>query len=182
MSNHPGSTLVDGKLKIEKTRLDGVLLIHPPTQFSDFRGQYVETYNRALYHAASITDDFIQDDASLTKKHVLRGIHGDDVTTKMISCLVGEIYAVVVNNDPHSAQYRQWQAFTLNDSNHLQVYIPPKFGNSFVVLSEIALFHYKQTTAYNRQGQFTLLWNDPALNIQWPVERPILSERDSGNN
>ncbi|NDE89656.1 MAG: dTDP-4-keto-6-deoxy-D-glucose epimerase [Alphaproteobacteria bacterium] len=167
-------------VRVEKTKLDGVLLIHPPTQFSDFRGQYVETYNRELYHAAGITDDFIQDDASLTKKHVLRGIHGDAITTKMISCLYGELYAVVVNNNPASAQYRQWQGFTLNDTNNLQVYIPPTFGNSFVVLSDMALFHYKQTTTYDRAGQFTLLWNDPALAIQWPIAEPILSQRDSG--
>lgn len=177
---HPGSTLENGKLKVEKTKLDGVLLIHPPTQFGDFRGQYVETYNRELYHAAGITNDFIQDDVSITKKHVLRGIHGDFVTTKMISCLVGEIYVVVVNNDPSSGQYKQWAGFTLNETNNLQVYIPPKFGNSFVVLSDVALFHYKQTTTYNREGQFTLLWNDPSLNIQWPIPNPILSQRDSG--
>lgn len=177
---HPGSTLENGKLKIEKTKLDGVLLIHPPTQFKDFRGGYVETYNRELYHAAGITDDFIQDDASITKKHVLRGIHGDAVTTKMISCLVGEIYVVIVNNNPASPQYRQWQGFTISETNNLQVYIPPMFGNSFVVLSEMALFHYKQTTTYNREGQFTLMWNDPALNIKWPIENPILSQRDSG--
>ena len=180
MTTHPGATLEHGKLKVEKTKLDGVFLIHPPTQFSDFRGQYVETYNRALYHAAGITDDFIQDDASLTKKHVLRGIHGDNVTTKMISCLVGEIYVVVVNNDPASKQYKQWANFTLSESNNLQVYIPPKFGNSFVVLSDVALFHYKQTTAYNREGQFSLVWNDPTLNIKWPITNPILSQRDSG--
>jgi dTDP-4-dehydrorhamnose 3,5-epimerase len=180
MGNHPGATLENGMLKIEKTKLEGVLLIHPPTQFVDFRGQYVETYNRELYHAAGITDDFIQDDASLTLQNVLRGIHGDGVTTKMISCLYGEIYAVVVNNDPASAQYRQWQHFTLSDKNNVQVYIPPKFGNSFVVISSAAVFHYKQTTTYDRTGQFTLAWNDPALNITWPIDNPILSARDSG--
>lgn len=167
-------------VKVEKTELDGVLLIHPPTQFQDFRGQYVETYNRELYHAAGITDDFVQDDASLTKKHVLRGIHGDAVTTKLVSCLYGEIYAVIVNNNPASPQYRRWQGFTLSDSNNLQVYVPPLFGNSFVVLSDAALYHYKQTTYYDRTGQFTLLWNDPALKISWPVAAPILSARDSG--
>lgn len=169
-------------LRVEKTELDGVLCIHPPTQFRDFRGQYVETYNRELYHAAGIRDDFVQDDASLTLHHVLRGIHGDTVTTKLISCLYGEIYSVIVNNDPASAQYRKWQAFTLNDRNNLQIYIPPKFGNSFLVLSDAALFHYKQTTYYDRTGQFTLRWNDPELGIRWPVDAPILSERDGGKS
>ena len=79
-----------------------------------------------------------------------------------------------------SPQYRQWQSFTLSDTNRLQVLIPPKFGNGHVVMSEQAIFHYKQTTEYDRAGQFTLLWNDPALKIWWPVQNPIVSERDAG--
>jgi len=162
------------------TTLDSVRLIKPPTIFEDFRGHYVETYNERLYREAGIDQHFIQDDISVSRRHVLRGIHGDDKTWKLISCLQGSFYMVVVNNDPQSSQYRKWTSFTLSDTNRLQVLVPPKFGNGHVVMSEQAIFHYKQTTDYDRSGQFTLIWNDPALNIWWPVQDPIVSVRDQG--
>ena len=167
-------------LKVEKTALDGVLLIEPPTRFEDFRGEYVETYNQALYRAAGIGWEFIQDDVSISSRHVLRGLHGDATTAKLISCLVGKFYLVVVNNDPASAQYRQWTSFTLSEKNRLQVMVPPKFANGHLVLSDIAMFHYKQTSEYDRSGQFTLLWNDPELGLWWPIKDPIVSRRDAG--
>lgn len=162
------------------TTLDSVRLIKPPTIFEDFRGHYVETYNERLYREAGIDQHFIQDDISVSRRHVLRGIHGDDKTWKLISCLQGSFYMVVVNNDPQSPQYRKWTSFTLSETNRLQVLVPPKFGNGHVVMSEQAIFHYKQTTDYDRSGQFTLIWNDPALNIWWPVQDPIVSVRDQG--
>jgi dTDP-4-dehydrorhamnose 3,5-epimerase len=165
-------------LKVEKTSLDGVLIIHPLTQHEDFRGDYVETYNEEQYKAAGITDKFVQDDYATSSRHVLRGIHGDAKTVKLISCLYGKIYVIVVNNDPGSPQYRKWQSFTLSDRNRLQVYIPARFGNAYLVMSNIAVFHYKQNTYYDRPGQFTIKWNDPAYKFWWPVEDPILSERD----
>jgi dTDP-4-dehydrorhamnose 3,5-epimerase len=165
-------------LRVEKTELDGVLVVHPPTQFEDFRGDYIETYNEALYHEAGITDHFVQDDSSTSTRHVLRGIHGDMKTVKLVSCLYGRIYLLVVNNDPDSPQFRKWQAFTLSDRNHLQIYIPAKFGNSFLTMSDVSLFHYKQTRSYDRPGQFAIKWDDPAFGFWWPVTNPILSVRD----
>jgi dTDP-4-dehydrorhamnose 3,5-epimerase len=165
-------------LQIQKTKLDGVLLIKPPTIFEDFRGTYVETYNVDQYHAAGISAQFVQDDISISSKHVLRGIHGDAETCKLVSCLYGKFYLVVINNDPESPQHGLWDAFTLSDQNHLQVLIPPKFGNGHVVLSDQAIFHYKQTTYYNQAGQFTLKWNDPKLGLWWPIKNPIVSKRD----
>ncbi len=134
------------------TTLDSVRLIKPPTIFEDFRGHYVETYNERLYREAGIDQHFIQDDISVSRRHVLRGIHGDDKTWKLISCLQGSFYMVVINNDPQSSQYRKWTSFTLSDTNRLQVLVPPKFGNGHVVMSEQAIFHYKQTTDYDRVG------------------------------
>lgn len=165
---------------VKKTQLDGVLLIEPPTNFEDFRGEYVEIYNEKLYREAGINVDFKQDDISISTKHVLRGIHGDQSTWKLVSCLQGKFYLVVVNWDETSPQYRQWQAFTLSDKNRLQVLIPPKFGNGHLVLSESAMFHYKQSTYYDRAGQFTILWNDPKLGLWWPVQNPLVSRRDEG--
>jgi dTDP-4-dehydrorhamnose 3,5-epimerase len=164
-------------MQIEKTALEGVLLITPPTIFEDFRGIYVELYNKELYKELGV--EFLQDDISTSYKNVLRGIHGNNDTYKLVSCLYGSFYLVVVNNDPESKQYKKWCSFTLSDRNHLQVLIPPKFGNGHLVLTDIAIFHYKQNTQYNRESQFTLKWDNPELNIFWPINDPILSERDS---
>ena len=167
-------------MNVSETTLDGVKLITPPTISEDFRGTYVELYNDELYKQAGVTVDFIQDDISTSRQHVLRGVHGDGKTWKLISCLVGTFYLMVVNNDPQHAQYRRWQGFTLSDRNRLQVLVPPKFGNGHVVMSDFAVFHYKQSSNYDRASQFTLLWNDPALALWWPVRDPIISRRDLG--
>jgi len=169
------------KLEFSKTSLDGVLSILPSTNFEDFRGSYVEIYNKKLFQDAGLTQDFIQDDISTSYRNVLRGIHGDSKTWKLVSCLKGSFYLVVVNNDSSSPQFRKWEAFTLSDVNRRQILIPPRFGNGHLVLSESAIFHYKQTTDYDREGQFTLLWNDPEFDIWWPTDNPILSRRDSGH-
>jgi dTDP-4-dehydrorhamnose 3,5-epimerase len=167
-------------MEILKTKLDSVLLIKPPTVFEDFRGTYVELYNRELFLKQGIDVDFIQDDISISSRHVLRGIHGDAETWKLVSCLLGKFYLVVVNWDETSRQFGRWDSFVLSEQNRHQVLIPPKFGNGHVVMSDQAIFHYKQTTYYNRAGQFTILWDDPKLNIWWPVKNPILSRRDEG--
>ena len=172
-------TSPDPLLKIHKTPLDGVLVIEPLVIFEDFRGQYVELYNAPAYKAAGIHYEFIQDDISVSRKNVLRGIHGDRKTAKLVSCLYGAFYLVVINNIPESPQYRQWTAFTLSDRNRSQVLIPPGFGNGHTILTETAMFYYKQTTTYDRASQFTLLWNDPELKIWWPIKDPIISQRDS---
>jgi len=168
-------------MDVQKTKLDGVLLITPPTIFKDFRGTYVELYNDELYKKAGIITKFVQDDISTSSFNVLRGLHGDLKTWKLISCLYGEFYLMVVNWDELSPQYRQWEAFTLSDQNRKQVLIPPRFANGHLVLSEQTVFHYKQSTYYDRPGQFTIMWNDPTLNLPWPVKNPILSKRDGGN-
>ena len=164
-------------MDIEKTQLDGVLLIKPII-FEDFRGEYVETYNEDEYCRNGIPCKFIQDDISVSSRNVLRGIHGDGETWKLISCLYGKFYFVVVNCDKESPDFGRWQSFTLSDRNRWQVLVPPKHGNGHLVLSESTIFHYKQTTYYNPKGQFTYRWNDQLLNIWWPTRQPILSRRD----
>ena len=166
-------------MEVYNTKLPGVRLIKPYV-FEDHRGTYIETYNEAEYRRQGVDVTFIQDDISTSSQHVLRGIHGDDVTWKLVSCLHGKFYLVVVNCDKDSPSFHQWEGFTLSTLNHLQVLIPPKHGNGHLVLSELAIFHYKQNTYYNLAGQFTILWNDPKLNIKWPIDNPITSERDSG--
>ena len=164
-------------MEVTKTKLDGVLLIKPDV-FEDHRGEYVETYNEELYHKHGITVKFVQDDISMSTHHVLRGIHGDAETWKLISCHYGKFYLVVVNGNIESENFGKWQSFVLSDRNRHQVLVPPGYGNGHLVMSDRAIFHYKQNTYYNPQGQFTYLWNDPKLNIWWPVKNPILSQRD----
>ena len=164
-------------MNVKKTSLPGVMLIELES-FEDFRGEYVETYNQALYREKGIDLVFVQDDISVSTRHVLRGIHGDGETWKLISCLYGSFYFVVVNCDKGSADFGRWQSFTLSDRNRLQVLVPPRHGNGHLVLSDRTIFHYKQTTYYNPSGQFTYLWNDPQLDVWWPINNPILSMRD----
>lgn len=168
-------------MDVSKTKLEGVLVIKPPTIFEDFRGTYVEIFNERLYAEAGITVKFVQDDISASSRNVLRGIHGDSETWKLISCLYGKFYLIVVNWDKNSPQFGQWESFVLSDQNRLQVLAPPRFGNGHLVLSEQAIFHYKQSAYYNRAGQFTILWNDPKLNLWWPIKNPIVSRRDEGS-
>ncbi len=167
-------------MEVRKSRLEGVRVVTPPTLFEDFRGTYVELYNEELYRREGIGVHFVQDDISISRQNVLRGIHGDACTWKLISCPLGRIYVVVVNWNPDSPQFKQWESFTLSEQNRLQVLVPPNFGLGHLVLSPRAIFHYKQSTYYHRPTQFTLRWNDPELKIWWPVKIPILSQRDEG--
>ena len=164
-------------MEVQKTDLENVLVIEPD-RFEDFRGCYVETYNEKLYNHNGIKVKFVQDDISISSKHVLRGIHGDMETWKLISCLYGRFYFIVVNCDQDSPNFGKWLSFILSDSNRLQVLVPPKHGNAHLVLSDVTVFHYKQSTYYNPKGQFTYLWNDPRFNIWWPIKDPLLSRRD----
>ncbi len=166
-------------MKVHKTNLKGVLQIELDV-FEDFRGEYIETYNEALYKKHGIDVKFIQDDISVSSRNVLRGIHGDNETWKLISCLHGKFYLVVVNGDSDSADFGEWQSFVLSEKNRKQVLVPPKYGNAHLVLSETAIFHYKQSTYYDRSKQFTYKWDDPKFNIFWPIDNPILSQRDQG--
>jgi dTDP-4-dehydrorhamnose 3,5-epimerase len=168
---------MDYRLEITPTSLAGVLVIKPYV-FEDHRGEFVETYNERIYREHGIDVQFVQDDISVSTRGVLRGIHGDSQTCKLLSCLHGKLYFVVVNCDAASKDFGKWQSFILSDASRLQVLVPPKHGNGYLVLSDKAVFHYKQSTYYNRAGQFTYKWDDPRLGIWWPVKDPILSERD----
>lgn len=159
-------------MEITKTKLDGVLLIKPG-QSEDFRGSYAELYNKKLYQKDVVPVDFVQDDASTSAKDILLGIHGDDRTWKLVTCLSRRFYVVVV--DPSKVQ---WESFIITESNRFQVLIPPKFGTGHLALAGKSVLYYKQSTYYDPKGQFTLKWNDPKLGIWWPIKNPVLSRRD----
>ena len=164
-------------IEVTKTKLEGVLLIKPHV-FEDHRGEYTEIYNDLLYKQHGIDIEFIQDDISVSVMNVFRGIHGDSETWKLISCLYGQFYLVVVNCDTRSDNFGKWQPFVLSDRNRNQVLVPPYHGNGHLVLSEKTIFHYKQSTYYDPSKQFTYKWDDPRFKIWLPNKNPILSMRD----
>lgn len=164
-------------MEFVKTKLDGVILIKPDTA-EDFRGTYTETYNEEIYKKGGVTVDFVQDDYSTSFKHVLRGLHGDAKTWKLIDCMQGGFYFVVMNYDETSPQYLKWEAFTLSETNRWQVLVPPKFANGHLALTDKIIFHYKQSEYYDPKSQFSLQYNDPKFKIWWPVKNPFVSQRD----
>jgi len=164
-------------MRIKSTNLNGVKLILPEV-FEDHRGQYVEIYNKDLFIENGIKVNFIQDDISISSNKVLRGIHSDNTSWKLVSCLRGRFYLVVVNCDEESEGFGSWVSFTLSDLNKSQVLIPPKHGVAHLALSDEIIFHYKQSENYDRARQSTYKFNDTRFNIWWPVSDPILSMRD----
>jgi dTDP-4-dehydrorhamnose 3,5-epimerase len=149
-----------------------------PDCYSDYRGDLWTLWKKGETFSEI---EFIHDKVSTSRKNVLRGIHGDFKSTKLITCLYGEIYFVVVDNRPDSQTYRQWDWMILSEKNRKMVLLPPGFGNGFLVLSKNSVFHYK----WSYEGkypdvdeQFTIKWNDPAVNIDWPINNPILQMRD----
>ncbi len=168
-------------ITVEKTILDEVMLIRP-SRFEDHRGTYVETYNIEDYKNNGIAIKFLRDDISTSGKNVLRGIHYDDKTWKLIQCMYGRIYFVVVDMRSRSPQYLKWVSFDLSDENRHQVLVPPGFGNGHLVLSDSCIFHYKMSEYYDPANEKGVKWDDPKLGIPWPVTAPILSEKDSKTN
>jgi len=170
-------------IKFEKTKLDGVILIKPET-FEDFRGEYSEIWNKEEYDKL-IPDkhtEWVTDDISVTLKFNLKGIHGNADTWKLVSCLYGRFYIVIINYDKNSSKFGKWESFVLSEKNHHQLLIPPRFGNGHVALSEMSIFHYKQSNYYNPRSQFTIRYDDPRFKIWWPIKNPILSQRDEESN
>lgn len=163
-------------ITIENTKLDGVKLIRQK-YFEDFRGFYRELFHKDEYNKL-LNFDLKEHDISFSTKNVLRGIHGDNKTDKIISCLSGRFHLVVVNNDKSSRQYRQWESFILTENNGIQVYVPKGFGNGHLCLSKNCIFHYSQSENYDIKSQFTIRYNDKKFNFWWPIKNIILSQRD----
>ena len=155
---------------------DGVKLLEPDF-YEDFRGHYW-----TIYKEDNSGLRFNHDKATISRKNSLRGIHGDFSTTKMISCLSGEVYCVIVDNRKTSKTYNQWRWIMLTDTNKKSIILPPGVGLSYLVMSDSATVLYKLAYegSYQDVGeQFTILWNDKNLDIFWPIDKPILQQRDS---
>lgn len=172
---------------VEKTTLDRVLLIKPEPLnagrgdfFEDFRGMFLEIYNKDKLKAVGIDIDFPEDDISFSKKNVLRGMHGDTRTWKLITCTRGKIFFVALNGDEQSSSFGKWQSFDLNPDNKWRVLVPPLYASGYVALEDDTMVQYKQSSLYIPGGQFSYKWNDPRFGIDWPIKDPILSTRDAG--
>jgi dTDP-4-dehydrorhamnose 3,5-epimerase len=167
-------------MKILQTDLDGVLIIKPQV-FGDDRGHFMETYQKDRYHKIGINVEFVQDNLSFSIRNTLRGLHYQSRKTqaKLVQVLQGEIFDVVVDIRPGSSTFGQWIGEYLSNKNKNQLFIPKGFAHGFCVLSETALFHYKCSDFYAPEFDRGILWSDLDLAIDWPVDSPIISNKDA---
>jgi len=161
-------------------QLQGLLVIEPKV-FGDARGMFMETWNLRKYQDIGIGVPFVQDNISVSRRGALRGLHFQNPNPqgKLVSVLQGEVLDLVVDIRLRSATLGKWEAVHLSSENKRQFYIPPGFAHGFLVLSETAMFHYKCTEFYSPKDEMTVRWNDPEIGIQWPIEDPIVSEKDA---
>jgi dTDP-4-dehydrorhamnose 3,5-epimerase len=167
-------------MKVIPTAIPDVLLIEPRV-FGDARGFFFESYNQRAFVEAGIPDTFVQDNHSKSSKGVLRGLHYQMVQPqgKLVRAGSGEIFDVAVDMRRGSPTFGRAVGEILSAENRRMLWIPPKFAHGFVVLSESAELLYKATDFYAPEGERSLLWNDPALGIHWPIDgEPVLSEKD----
>jgi len=160
--------------------LAGLKLIHPRL-FPDHRGYFLETWQQQKLANLGFSEKFVQDNLSYSKQGVLRGLHYQYPTWqgKLVLAVQGEIFDVAVDIRRDSPTFGKWYGRVLNDQSHEQLYIPPGFAHGFCVLSESARVLYKCTDYYAPGEEFTLLWNDPEIGIDWPVKDPILAAKDA---
>jgi len=168
-------------MQVVPTDLPGVLLLEPRV-FGDERGFFYEAYNRRAFHKATGVDtDFVQDNVSRSAKNVLRGLHYQirQAQGKLVRVLAGEIWDVAVDLRRSSPSFGKWTGFTLSAESRRTAWIPAGFAHGFVVVSDSADVLYKTTDYYAPEHERTLLWNDPALGIRWPLAgAPVLAEKD----
>lgn len=163
-----------------ETELPGVTLVEPRVH-RDGRGFFLESYHAAKYREGGIDASFVQDNHSYSARGTLRGLHGQSphAQGKLVHVIEGEIFDVAVDVRRGSPAYGRFLTVVLSSENHLQIYVPPGLVHGFVVTSEVAQVEYKCTDFYQPECEFSIAWNDPALDIPWPVEKPILSARDA---
>lgn len=164
-------------IKIVKTKFKDCLILEPH-YFSDARGAFYESWRSEDYKNIGIIESFKQDNISISKKNVLRGLHIQKNQGQLIWVSFGKIFDVGVDMRPESETYKQYFSIELSAESPKQIYMPPGFAHGFCVLSDIAVVNYKCTEYYDTECESGILWSDPSVNIEWPVQLPILSERD----
>ena len=167
-------------MKVIETKLPGVVVLEPDV-FGDKRGFFLETWNQKRYEEVGIRETFVQDNVSLSRQGIVRGLHFQNPQSqgKLVQVLSGEVLDVVVDIRVGSPTFGQWIGERLSGENHKQIYVPPGFAHGFCVVSDEVLFSYKCTDFYNPDTEHGIIWNDPDIGINWPVQEPLLSTKDA---
>ena len=166
--------------KFIETELPGVVLVEPLVH-GDERGFFLETYHEQKYREGGINGPFVQDNHSRSSRGILRGLHGQSPNSqgKLIRVIEGEVFDVAVDVRLGSPTFGDFVTRVLSAENFQQIYVPPGMIHGFAVTSAVAQVEYKCTDFYRPKAEFAIAWNDPALGIPWPVDRPILSAKDA---
>ena len=166
-------------MKTIETKLPGAMVFEPKV-FGDERGFFMETWNYQRYKEAGLDAKFVQSNLSKSSKGVLRGLHFQNphAQGKLVQIIEGEVFDVAVDIRKGSPTFGQWHGEILSAKNNRQFYIPEGFAHGFCVLSDSAVFSYMCTNVYHAQYDCSLLWNDPEIAIDWPLNNPLLSEKD----
>lgn len=171
-----------GNFKFIETKIKDLYIIEPAV-FGDERGYFMETYNKEDFFKAGLTMEFVQDNESKSRKGVLRGLHFQTKHTqgKLVRVTRGAVYDVAVDLRKGSPTYGQWEGILLTEENKKQFYVPEGFAHGFLVCSNEAVFNYKCTDFYAPEYDGGVLWNDPSIGVEWPlegIEEVILSDKD----
>ena len=169
-----------GKIKVTRNEIEGLAVIEP-TVFRDERGYFVETYNENDMKEAGLDLRFVQDNQSMSRKGVLRGLHFQKQYPqgKLVRVLQGRVFDVAVDLRANSPTFGKWFGVELSDENMKQFYIPEGFAHGFYVMSDVAVFAYKCTDFYHPGDEGGMKWDDPEIGIEWPLDgEPLLSEKD----
>ena len=168
-------------MNFQKPKIADLLIITPDV-FQDDRGMFLETFNRDVFAQHGLPTHFAQDNCSVSKKHVLRGLHFQKppyAQGKLVNVAHGAVLDVAVDLRKNSPTYGKWHSVLLSGENRLMFWIPEGFAHGFVALEENTVFQYKCTNVYHKESEGIIRWDDPDLNIDWGVAHPILSEKDA---
>tara|TARA_B100001758_G_scaffold208657_1_gene190405 strand:+ start:1442 stop:1990 length:549 start_codon:yes stop_codon:yes gene_type:complete len=168
-------------MKITKTNIEGLLIIEPSV-FHDLRGIFLESWNKKNFEEIGINENFVQDNQSISSKGVLRGLHFQNppfAQAKLVSVIKGAVLDVAVDLRKNSPTYGMHYCIELNQKNHKLFFIPKGFAHGFVALEDDTVFSYKCSDFYNKESEESLLWNDKDLAIDWKINNPIVSDKDS---
>jgi dTDP-4-dehydrorhamnose 3,5-epimerase len=167
-------------IEVTKTPLSGVVIIETRV-FGDERGFFMETFNQQSFESVGLPSNFVQDNHSRSSKGVLRGLHYQfpQWQGKLVRVLSGSIFDVAVDIRPDSRTFGEWYGLEINDENRLQLYVPPGFAHGFATLSDTADVAYKCTSLYKPEDEGCIFWNDPEIGIEWPIDNPLVSEKDA---
>jgi len=166
-------------INVSDTSLPGVVIVESRV-FDDARGFFMESFNARDFAEAGLPTHFVQDNHSRSTRGVLRGLHYQHPSWqgKLVRALVGTIFDVAVDIRRESAHFGQWFGIELSAENKKQLYVPPGFAHGFCVLSDVAEMSYKCTALYEPKEDAGVLWNDPDIGIEWPIQDPLLSPKD----